>query len=197
MKKEVVKGRRGLSGCIRTHCLKSVRLVPIWTDSWAREPLYCTTLTLDSLPANWKKKVLLGELVFWFVCYVYALVLSSVNISASHPSWLITSELEEESHWRDIKASSQTQDNISHSHFLFWEVFFFWGNHFPAVCKMFFGILNKHHKPQGRCGHQRLGAEGYYKIHFLYISVYKSWGSQTRALPSLAGLWTVYLWLWW
>lgn len=56
MKKEVVKGRRGLSGCIGTHCLKSVRLAPSWTASWAWEPLYCTTLTLDSLPANWKKK---------------------------------------------------------------------------------------------------------------------------------------------
>lgn len=108
-----------------THCLKSVRLtallVPSWTTSWALEPLYWTTLTLDSSSENWKKKALLGKLVFGFVCYVYVLVLSSVNISASRPSWLITSELEEESHWRDIKASSQTRDNISHSHFLFWE----------------------------------------------------------------------------
>lgn len=144
MKKEVVKGRRGLSGCIGTHCLKSVRLtmlVPSWTTSWALEPLYCTTLTLDSLSANWKKKAVLDELVFWFVCYVYALMLSSVNISASHPSWLITSELEEESHWRDIKASFQTQDNISHSHFLFWEVFFFLRESFPSSLQNVSSVL--------------------------------------------------------
>lgn len=136
MKKEVVKGRRGLSGCIGTHCLKSVRLTtlaPSWTTSWALEPLYCTTLTLDSVSENWKKKInkaLLGELVFRFVCCVYALVLSSVNISAPHPSWLITSELEEESHWRDIKASSGQYLSFTLS--ILRSLFFFLRESFPS-----------------------------------------------------------------
>lgn len=33
-----------------------MRLAPRWTTSWACEPLYWTTLTLDSLAANWKEK---------------------------------------------------------------------------------------------------------------------------------------------
>lgn len=53
------RGVRALVACMWTHCLKSVRLKaldPNWTASWALAPLYCTTLTLDSLPANWKEK---------------------------------------------------------------------------------------------------------------------------------------------
>lgn len=45
--------------CMWTHCLKSVSLAmltPSWTTSWAWCPLYWTTLTLDSLAANWKEK---------------------------------------------------------------------------------------------------------------------------------------------
>lgn len=33
-----------------------------------------------------ERKALHGDPVFWFVCYAYELVLSSVNISAPHPS---------------------------------------------------------------------------------------------------------------
>lgn len=43
-----------------THCLKSVMLLtltPSCTTSCARSPLYCTTLTLESLPANWKEQL--------------------------------------------------------------------------------------------------------------------------------------------
>lgn len=53
------KAGRTLFVCMWTHCLKSARvaaLLPSWTTSWARDPLYWTTLTLDSLPANWKEK---------------------------------------------------------------------------------------------------------------------------------------------
>lgn len=70
-KREVLKHWKGLSGCIGTHCLKSVRLpmlVPSCTTSCALEPLYWTTLTLDSLAANWKEKHLHGDPVFWFGC---------------------------------------------------------------------------------------------------------------------------------
>lgn len=46
--------------CMWAHCLNSVRVAalaePSWTISCARDPLYWTTLNLDSLPANWKEK---------------------------------------------------------------------------------------------------------------------------------------------
>lgn len=83
-----------------------------------------------------ERKALHGDALFLLVCYVYKLALCSVNISASHPSWLIISRLEEESHWRDIKASSKTRDNIFYSHFLFWGLFS--RRHFLAAFKMLF-----------------------------------------------------------
>lgn len=50
-------------------------------------------------------------------------VFSSVNISVSHPSWLIATKLGEESHWRDVKACSKPK-RISFIHtFLFWGLF--------------------------------------------------------------------------
>lgn len=146
-----VKTKAGTAqvACMWTHCLNSVRppiLLPSWTASWARDPLYWTTLTLDSFAANWKEKHCIVT-----VCYVYKHVFSSVNISGSHPSWLIISKVEEESHWRDIKASSKTTHNIFHSHFLFWDLFLW--QHFRTSLKTLlrntFGIiLNQQHNPQ-------------------------------------------------
>lgn len=102
------------------------------------------TYELERKTFDWWQKVLLC------VCCACEHVFSSVNISASHPSWLIISKLEEESHWRDIKASSKPIDNIFHSHFLIWGLFF---KHFLTSLKNTFhnivGIaLNKQHNPQ-------------------------------------------------
>lgn len=102
-----------------------------------------------------ERKALHGDPVFWLMCYVYKLALCSVNISAPHPSYLIISKLEEESHWRDIKASSKTGDNIFHSHFLFWGLFS--GRYFLAAFKLIYlaSLWKKQHKPQVPCGLQR------------------------------------------
>lgn len=57
-------------------------LLPSCTTSCALEPLYWTTLTLDSLAANWKEKHLQGDSVFCFGC---ACAFPPVEMSVSHP----------------------------------------------------------------------------------------------------------------
>lgn len=39
---------------------------PSWTTSWARDPLYWTTLTLDSSALNWKEKHCMATVCFGF-----------------------------------------------------------------------------------------------------------------------------------
>lgn len=127
-------------------------LLPSCTTSCALEPLYWTTLTLDSLAANWKEKHFQGDSVFWFGC---ACVLSPINVSVSHPPRLITEE-EEESH---------RGDSVSHSHFLFLGGFYFPKGHgFQTARKVFFGIkLDKQHKHAGNRSNAPLGD---HQIHF-------------------------------
>lgn len=53
---------------VRTHCLKSVMLLtltPSCTTSCACAPLYWTTLTLESLPANWTETHSMVASCFW------------------------------------------------------------------------------------------------------------------------------------
>lgn len=108
-------------------------LLPSCTTSCALEPLYWTTLTLDSLAANWKEKHLQGDWVFCFGC---ACVFPPVEMSVSHPRWLITAE-EEESH---------RGDTVSHSLFLFLGGFYFPQElSFQTARKVFFGNNTKTH----------------------------------------------------
>lgn len=87
----------------------------------------CSTVLDDTqsglITCKLERKTLHSDRVFLFLCYVYKHIFFSLNSSVSHPSWLIISRLEEESHWKGIKARSKSQDKIFHSHFLFLGLF--------------------------------------------------------------------------
>lgn len=104
-----------------------------------------------------------------FVCF------PPVNISASHPPWLIT-EVEEESH---------RGDSVSHSHFLFSGGFYFpRGQSLETARRIFFGInLDKHHKTKDT---KTIATEARHRRrpqHSLWL-----WGALTFTCWSLANL---------